>query len=133
MPNSQHSPLIEKMLSQKIKIEEEVHFRVMSLLEANPNLTQRELAENLGISLGAINYCLKALVNKGFVKMMNFQKSKHKFKYAYLLTPSGVAEKMALTSLFLRCKMEEYESLKNEIELLRNELEKKEAGTQSPA
>ncbi len=74
------------------------------------------------MSLGGLNYCLNALIDKGFVKMQNFQNSKNKFKYAYLLTPQGIAEKVALTSRFLQRKMEEYEALKAEIEALKAEV-----------
>ncbi len=106
-------------------MEEEVHFRVMRLLEANPDLTQRELAEALGISVGAINYCLKALVKKGFVKMENFSKSRQKFGYLYILTPAGIKKKAELTSQFLKRKVREYEALKKEIDMLENELKHK--------
>jgi EPS-associated MarR family transcriptional regulator len=98
------------------------HFKVMRILHDNPDLTQRELADQLGMSVGGLNYCLKALIDKGFVKMDNFQKSKNKFKYVYLLTPQGIAEKMALTSRFLQRKMQEYDALKVEIEALRSEV-----------
>ena len=94
----------------------------MRLLEANPDLTQRELAECLGISLGAINYCLKALVKRGFVKMENFSKSRQKFGYLYILTPAGITKKAELTSQFLKRKVHEYEALKKEIEMLENEV-----------
>ena len=94
----------------------------MRLLQANPDLTQRELAQGLGVSVGRLNYCLKALTDKGFVKMANFSKSKNKFKYVYLLTPQGIAEKGALTSRFLKRKMEEYDALKLEIEALKQEM-----------
>lgn len=90
----------------------------------NPDLTQRELADQLGMSVGGLNYCLKALMDKAFVKMGNFQKSKNKFKYVYLLTPQGIAEKVALTSRFLQRKMDEYEALKLEIETLKFEIHK---------
>lgn len=93
----------------------------MRMLEANPDLTQRELAERLGVSVGGLNYCLKALMEKGLVKMQNFSQSKNKFGYVYVLTPRGIAEKAALTGRFLKRKMEEYEALKVEIEALRNE------------
>ena len=86
-------------------------------------MTQRELADRLGMSVSGLNYCLKALVEKGFVKMANFQKSKNKFKYVYLLTPKGIAEKVSLTSRFLKRKMDEYEALKVEIEALRAEVD----------
>ena len=101
---------------------EEVALRLMRLLQACPELSQRELAQHMGISLGGLNYCLNALIDKGFVKMANFSKSKNKFKYVYLLTPQGIAEKVALTSRFLKRKMEEYDALKVEIEALKSEL-----------
>jgi EPS-associated MarR family transcriptional regulator len=94
----------------------------MRLLEANPDMSQRDLAAHVGISLGSLNYCLKALVDKGFVKLENFQNSKHKFKYVYILTPAGIAQKVALTGRFLKRKMQEYEALKAEIEGLEAEL-----------
>ncbi len=94
----------------------------MRILQDNPDLTQRELADMLGMSVGGVNYCLNALITKGFVKMGNFQKSKNKFKYVYLLTPQGIAEKVVMTSRFLTRKMEEYDALKVEIEALRAEV-----------
>ena len=94
----------------------------MRILQDNPDLTQRELAKALGMSVGGLNYCLNALIEKGFVKMGNFQKSKNKFKYVYLLTPQGIAEKLALTSRFLKRKMEEHDALKLEIEALKSEV-----------
>ncbi len=106
------------MTSRQAKLQEDTYFRVMRLLQDNPDLTQRELAEKLGISVGGLNYCLKALMEKGLVKMANFSNSKNKFKYVYLLTPQGIAEKAALTSHFLKRKMEEYNALKLEIEAL---------------
>jgi len=96
----------------------------MRLLEENPDLTQRELAERLGISVGGLNYCLKALMQKGLVKMRNFAHSKNKFGYVYMLTPSGIAAKAAITHRFLHRKMEEYESLKAEIDALKHDLNK---------
>jgi len=112
------------MTSRQAKIQEDTHFRIMRILQDNPDLTQRELADKLGMSVGGLNYCLKALIDKGFVKMANFSKSKNKFKYVYLLTPQGIAEKVALTSRFLKRKMEEYEALKNEIDALTAEVSK---------
>ena len=99
----------------------ELQFRVLRLLEANPNLTQRELSKALGVSLGGINYCLNALVVKGSVKIQNFKKNDNKWAYAYLLTPQGIADKAALTSGFLKRKIQEYQQLKEEIESLRKE------------
>ena len=99
----------------------------MRLLEDNPDLTQRELAHSLGVSVGSVNYCLKALVDKGWVKMKNFAYSKNKFGYIYVLTPSGLAEKAMITQRFLQRKMDEYEALSAEIEALKMEiLEKNE-------
>lgn len=103
--------------------QEDTAFRVMRLLEANPDLTQRELAEQLGVSVSGLNYCLKALMEKGWVKMYNFSQSKNKFGYVYILTPSGMAEKAALTSNFLKRKLQEYEALKNEIESMQTEVD----------
>ena len=111
-------------MTERIIKNEEITCRVMRLLEAHPDMSQRDLAVRLGISLGALNYCLRALMAKGFVKLDNFQHSKHKLKYAYLLTPAGLAQKMALTGHFLKRKMQEYETLKNEIESLQAEAEK---------
>jgi EPS-associated MarR family transcriptional regulator len=109
------------MTSRQAKLQEDTYFRVMRLLEENPDLTQRELAEKLGISVGGLNYCLKALMEKGLVKMKNFANSKNKFGYVYVLTPTGMAEKAANTQRFLKRKMEEYEALKVEIESLKRE------------
>ncbi len=115
MPEQNHITLIS---AEKQAM---THFKVMRILQDHPDLTQRELADKLGMSVGGLNYCLHALIDKGFVKMGNFQKSKNKFKYVYLLTPQGIAEKVALTSRFLKRKMEEYDALKVEIEALKVE------------
>jgi EPS-associated MarR family transcriptional regulator len=109
------------MPSRQAKLQEDTYFRVMRILQDNPDLTQRELAEKLGISVGGLNYCLKALIEKGLVKMKNFANSKNKFGYVYVLTPTGMVEKGALTHRFLQRKIEEYEALKSEIEALRSE------------
>jgi EPS-associated MarR family transcriptional regulator len=93
------------MISRQVKIQEETNFRIMRILQENPDLTQRELADHLGMNLGGLYYCLRALIDVGFVKTQNFLNSKNKFKYGYLLTPQGIAEKVALTSRFLRRKM----------------------------
>lgn len=121
------------MLIRQAHMQEDTHFKIMRILQDNPDLTQRELADQLGMSVGGLNYCLKALMDKGFVKMSNFQKSKNKFKYVYLLTPQGIAEKVALTSRFLQRKMAEYDALKLEIEALKSEVEQRESmRTQKP-
>ncbi len=91
-------------------------------MQENPDLTQREIADKLGMSVGGLNYCLNALIDKGLVKMQNFSNSKNKFKYVYLLTPIGIAEKVALTTRFLSRKMEEFEALKLEIDALKSEV-----------
>ena len=101
--------------------QEDTSLRVMRILQANPDITQRELAQQLGISVGGLNYCLKALVEKGLVKMKNFAHSKNKFGYVYVLTPSGMAEKAALTGRFLQRKMAEYDALQQEIDTLKKE------------
>ena len=106
-------------MSRQAKLQEDTSFRVMRILEENPDLTQRELAAQLGMSIGGLNYCMKALIEKGYVKIENFHNSKNKFKYVYVLTPSGIAQKIAITGRFLHRKLEEYEALKKEIELLR--------------
>jgi len=99
----------------------ETHLKVLRLLQSNPKMNQRDLAAALGVSLGKTNFCLQALVAKGLLKMQNFQSSKRKLAYAYLLTPAGLLEKAALTSRFLKRKTEEYVLLKAEIEALRRE------------
>ena len=91
-------------------------------LYETPYVSQRNLAKELGISLGSINFCFQALVDKGWVKMQNFSQSKHKMGYAYLLTPTGLAEKSVLTSRFLKYKLEEYKALSSEIEQLKAEI-----------
>ncbi len=109
------------MTSRQAKLQEDTYFRVMRLLQENPDLTQRELAQKLGVSVGGLNYCLKALMEKGLVKMQNFQQSKNRFGYIYVLTPIGIAEKAVLTNRFLKRKMEEYEALRAEIETLKKD------------
>ena len=115
------------MTSRQAQIQEDTYFRMMLILQASPDLTQRELAEKLGVSVGGLNYCLKALMEKGWLKMQNFQNSKNKFKYVYLLTPQGIAEKVALTSRFLDRKMQESKALKVEIAMLKSEIETQNA------
>ena len=88
---------------------------VMRKIGKNPNLTQRDLAYQLGFSLGKLNYCLKELKIKGFIKMNNFKKSKNKMKYIYVLTPGGIAARTKLTMNFMKRKMQEYDELKKEI------------------
>ena len=103
---------------------EERHLKALRLLEQNPEMTQRELAEALGVSVGAANYCLKALVDKGWVKLENFQKNPNKLGYLYLLTPMGITAKAQLTARFLRRKIGEYDALRSEIDQLQAEVDK---------
>ena len=92
------------------------HFNVLRKINKKPNSTQRELAEELGFSLGKLNYCLRALKNKGLIKMRNFEKNPNKINYIYALTPRGITEKTKLTINFMKRKMKEYEELKKEID-----------------
>ena len=101
---------------------EESHLQVLRILQLNPELNQRGLALKLGVSLGKINYCLKALLGRGFIKIQNFKNSHNKLAYAYILTPAGISEKGELTALFLKRKIAEFEALDNEIEQLEREL-----------
>ena len=101
---------------------EDLRFRILKLIEQNPELNQRDLAQELGVSLGKTNYVLKALVAKGMVKLDNFNRNQNKLGYVYLLTPTGIAEKSQLTVAFLKRKTQEYEQLKAEIENLQKEL-----------
>lgn len=102
--------------------QDDTRYRVLRLLQEKPYLTQREIADELGISLGGVNYCLRALVDKGMVKLHNFRNSQNKIGYIYLLTPQGISEKLHLTEAFLKRKMREYARLKLEITALESEL-----------
>ncbi len=106
----------------------ELQFRALRLLESNPNLSQRELSNSLGGSLGGVNYCLNALISKGSIKIQNFKNNQTKWVYAYLLTPQGVVEKASLTGTFLKRQMQDYQHLKEEIEALILEFQRVEAG-----
>ena len=103
---------------------DEIHLDLLQRLEVNPEYTQRELSQELGVSLGKINYCIKKLSQKGFVKLTIFKKNPNKVGYAYFLTPKGLEEKSLLTISFLKIKMEEYEILKEEISKLKKDTEK---------
>jgi EPS-associated MarR family transcriptional regulator len=98
---------------------EDVDFRVLRFVEENPDRSQREISRALGLSLGGVNYCLKALIDKGMIKIENFRTSNNKLGYLYVLTPQGIAARAALTNQFLRRKLAEYEALKAEIEAMR--------------
>jgi EPS-associated MarR family transcriptional regulator len=99
----------------------ESHFKTLRELSSNGNLTQRELSEKLGLSLGSVNYVIQALIGKGYVKAQRFKNSKNKIGYIYILTPKGMSEKVKQTQEFIHRKMAEYEKLKREIETLKNE------------
>lgn len=102
--------IIEHMQKEKID-----HFKVLRKVQQLPNSTQRELAEELGFSLGKLNYCLKALKNKGLLKINNFKKNPNKINYFYVLTPKGFTEKTKLTINFMKDKLKEYDELKAEL------------------
>jgi EPS-associated MarR family transcriptional regulator len=95
---------------------------ILKFVEQNPQTSQRNLAKNSGISLGKVNYCLNALIDKGLIKVDNFLNNKNKLQYTYLLTPKGVSEKAQLTQKFLKMRMAEYDMLKTEISQLQQEL-----------
>lgn len=99
----------------------DVHYKLMRLIEANPELSQRDIARELGISLGKVNYCLRALIERGWIKVNNFTNSQNKAAYMYLLTPRGFEQKATLTVRFLQKKMVEYELLRSEIRQMRRE------------
>jgi len=103
-------------------MDEELRLRLLRLLTESPELSQRELAQRLGLSLGKTNYCLRALIDKGWVKANNFRNSNNKLAYAYVLTPSGLVAKASATSAFLRRKQLEFAQLEREIEDLRAEV-----------
>lgn len=120
------------MASRRSEQQEEIRFRMLRLLDENPELSTRQLADQMGISNGAAYYCLNALIEKGFVKLGNFQRAESKGKYLYILTPQGIAERAGLTKRFLARKMAEYESLKAEIEDLETEIALGAGGTDVP-
>ena len=102
---------------------EEVRYKLLKLLESNAGVSQRDVSRELGVSLGKVNYCLRALVDRGFVKAANFKNSRNKAAYMYLLTPRGIEERARVTARFLQVKMREYEALRTEIEVMRAETE----------
>ena len=103
------------------RLKDEIAYKLLKLIEAEPHLSQREIAQKMGVSLGKTNYCLKALVDKGFIKLQNFYNNKKKSAYIYFLTPQGIEEKAAVTYRFLQRKINEYENIKQEIESLKVE------------
>jgi EPS-associated MarR family transcriptional regulator len=107
---------------KKTNLKEDIHFRILHIIEENPEISQRDLSKKLGISLGRINFIIKALVEIGHIKLKNFEKNPNKLRYIYLLTPKGVSEKTNLTSHFLKRKINEFELLKKEIQSLGGKL-----------
>ena len=103
------------------RLKDEIAYKLLKLIEAEPHLSQRDIAQKMGVSLGKTNYCLKALIDKGFIKFQNFYNNKQKSNYIYFLTPQGMEEKAAVTYRFLQRKIKEYENIKVEIESLKNE------------
>lgn len=114
---------VQRLNKMAHAVTDEVRFRLMQFIAANPQATQRDLARELGVSLGKANYCLRALIAKGWVKVRNFSRSRDKTAYAYVLTPKGIEEKINLTYAFLRRKMAEHDLLRQEIERLTAEIQ----------
>jgi EPS-associated MarR family transcriptional regulator len=112
----------EFMTTQRDKLREDVQFRILRLLQDNPEMSQRDLAKAVGVSTGGIHYVLNALLDKGLLKLGNFTAAEDKRRYAYVLTRKGIAAKADLTKRFLVRKMAEYELLKSEIEEVRGDL-----------
>lgn len=108
-------------------LDDQIRYRLLKLLELNPEVSQRRLAEELGVSVGKVNFCLRALLDKGLLKVRNFRDSQNKLAYAYYLTPKGAKEKVRATTGFLERKLKEYEGLQREIEDLRREVQATEA------
>ncbi|MGC9418239.1 MAG: MarR family EPS-associated transcriptional regulator [Rhodovulum sp.] len=104
-------------------LQDDIHFRVLRILEQRPDISQRELAREVGVALGKVNFLLNALAEKGLIKVRNFRAASNKRKYAYILTPAGLSTKAELATGFLRRKMVEYDALRAEIESLQDELE----------
>ena len=116
-------------------LNDETHYRILRLLEVQPEISQRELARQLGISLGKANYCLQALLSKGWIKAENFRNSRNKIAYSYLLTPEGIERKAKIAMRFLKRKLAEFEAIKHEIDLLLQEVAQQapEQEEQAPA
>ncbi len=110
-----------KMASNRSEEKDFIHYKVLKFLKENPDMSQRDMAQRMGISNGGMHYCLNALMDKGLIKLGKFANSNHKLGYYYLLTPRGIAKKAAMTSLFLERKMAEYEALKAEISELQED------------
>ena len=111
------------MTGKRTKLKEDTHFRVLRLLQENPEMSQRDLASVVGVSVGGMHCVLNALIEKGLVKLGNFTTAEDKRRYAYILTRKGLTEKATITRRFLARKIQEYEALKSEIETLKSEID----------
>ena len=118
--------MVGNLKTNEGNVSQKITLQLMTHVEQNPQDTQRAIASELGVSLGSVNYCIKALINKGFLKVENFRKNSNKLGYAYLLTPSGIGEKANLTLSFLKRKQQEYNRLEREIAELQEEVAKLE-------
>lgn len=125
----QNAALLKPKMTLRTQLQEDTTYRVLRMLQVNPDLTQREIGRQLGMSTSGLNYCLKALITKGLVKVAHFSQSKNKFGYIYVLTPRGLATKTAFTGQFLQRKLAEYQLLQVEIAALQAEACKQEALT----
>ena len=122
---------MRKQLSSSVNVRAELRLRVLRVLEKHPHFTQRQLASELNVSLGAVNYAVNALIQRGSVKVSNFRKSGNKVGYLYVLTAKGFFEKTSLATAFLGRKLEEYEVLKEEIENLKGEVDSAGSGKEA--
>ena len=121
------------MVEQSPPLTDETRYRLLTYLAEHPEASQRDLARELDVSVGKINYCLRSLIDKGLLKIRNFRRNMNKLSYAYVLTPKGIEEKINVTYRFLRRKIEEYDALSAEIEHRRQEVEKGASETRSRA
>ena len=119
---ARHGGSVPEQVIPAAALNDEIHYRILRLLESRPDISQRQLAQALGVSLGKTNYCLQALVTKGWVKADNFKNSRNKIAYAYLLTPEGIDRKAKMAVRFLKRKTAEFEAIKVELEQLREEV-----------
>jgi EPS-associated MarR family transcriptional regulator len=105
-------------------IPDEIRYKLLSLIQENPHYSQRELAEKVGVSVGKVNYCIKALVDVGYVKLNNFKSAEKKSGYMYFLTPKGMKEKLSVTLRFLEFKQQQYDEIKKEINILKSQVDR---------
>ena len=113
--------MMRSLFERTMELSSELRYQLLKTLEGNPDASQRDLAQALGVSLGKINYCLRALLGKGLIKARNFKNSRNKLAYMYYLTPAGAEEKSRVTLQFLRQRLAEVEQLQKEIEVMRSE------------